>query len=171
VSAPYRHYSDREALLAAVAVQAYGVLQRRLAAAKTKTPEPIVQICAMAAAYVRFARDDRPRFELLFESGIDKAAHPDLAIAADAAYEQFLASVVSACASHEDMVPSLAMAVRACAHGYAALLLDGSLEQSGVTKRLAPAVAGRAVRHLVDAFLRNEELHAASFTATSGGSP
>ena len=53
--AAYRHYADRRALLAAVAVHGFGQLRRRLEAARKTTAESLEpRLRAMLAAYVRF---------------------------------------------------------------------------------------------------------------------
>jgi len=155
-SAPYRHYADRDALLAAVAAHVYKVFAKRLRAAKKMHRVPLTQIAAMAAAYVTFARDDRARFAILFESGIDKSAYATLADAADAAYLEFGAPVSALCDHNASRTRDAAIALRACAHGYATLLNDGTLEHNGLPRKDVPRVAARSVRKLAQAFVRAE---------------
>nr|MDT0665800.1 helix-turn-helix domain-containing protein [Micromonospora sp. DSM 115978] len=69
VSAPYRHFTDRDELIAAVAVRACDVLTEALQAAVASQHDPARQLAAVAAAYVRFAADRRPLFEALFSAG------------------------------------------------------------------------------------------------------
>jgi AcrR family transcriptional regulator len=55
-AAPYRHFPDRAALVAAIAEHGFATLERELRDA----PEP-------ALAYLRFALERRPVFRLLFD--------------------------------------------------------------------------------------------------------
>src|SRR5215470_12485268 len=62
-AAPYRHFADREGLLAAVAVRALNVFAAMLAAVAPDTDPPARRLAAMAGAYVRFAAEQRPLFD------------------------------------------------------------------------------------------------------------
>src|SRR5438094_397379 len=76
-AAPYRHFADREELPAAVGVRALHVFTGMLAAEARGTDAPAPRLAAMARAYVRFAAGQRPLFDTLFSSGIDKSRHPE----------------------------------------------------------------------------------------------
>jgi len=83
VSAPYRHFADRDALLAAVALRAASLLTEqfdRMAA----SGDPATRLAAAAQAYVRFADRHRPLFQALAGSGLSKNSHPEVARAAQA---------------------------------------------------------------------------------------
>jgi AcrR family transcriptional regulator len=56
-TAPYRHFSDKEALLAAIATRGYRELLSALreAAPRRRRPERAQQLRAVARAYVDFA--------------------------------------------------------------------------------------------------------------------
>jgi AcrR family transcriptional regulator len=148
-SAPYRHYADRDSLLAALGVAAYERLERALRAAGARARTPETRLAAMAAAYVRFACERRAEFSILFDAGLNKAAYPELAAAGDRANAVFLAHVAAACAGDARRAATLALGLRASAHGFATLLLDGSLEAAGVPADDVPAAAARAARALV----------------------
>ena len=87
VSAPYRHFADRDELLAAVATEAYAEVRRRLAAAVASAEDPAEQLARAAAAYVRFAAERRAMFSVLWEAGLDKRRHPALQRAAEETWE------------------------------------------------------------------------------------
>src|SRR3954470_20864584 len=76
-NAPYRHFPDRDALLAALATEGFAILGKQLAA-------PAGQ--ESAAAYVRFALDHPQRFRLMFGGQIAYDRYPELRGQADAAY-------------------------------------------------------------------------------------
>ena len=74
-SAPYRHVADRDALLAAVALRAAGLLAEQLdrhAASGT----PAQRLAAAARAYVHFADDQRPLFQARPGPGSARTATP-----------------------------------------------------------------------------------------------
>ena len=75
-AAPYRHFADRDDLLAAVAARAPDV--RGHGGRRGPRDSPEQQLAAMARAYVRFAAQQRPLFDTIFNSGIDKSRYPEL---------------------------------------------------------------------------------------------
>jgi AcrR family transcriptional regulator len=138
-SAPYRHFADRDALLAAVALRAAGLLAEQLdrhAASGT----PAQRLAAAAGAYVHFADDQRPLFQALAGSGLSKDSHPEIAAAAQAIGTAFL-SPSAELAGGETAAARLASAIVATAHGHAMLMLDGSF---GSGRHAAEAAAEQA---------------------------
>jgi AcrR family transcriptional regulator len=124
-SAPYRHFADRDALLAAVALRAAGLLAEQLdryAASGT----PAQRLAAAARAYVHFADDQRPLFQSLAGSGLSKDGHPEIAAAAQAIGAAFLSPSAELAGGSEPAAGRLASAIVATAHGHAMLMLDGS---------------------------------------------
>jgi AcrR family transcriptional regulator len=124
VAAPYRHFADRDALLAAVAVRAAELLGEQLDLQAASGP-PAERLAAAARAYVRFASDHRPLFQALAGSGLDKSRHPEIGRAAQTIGMAFL-SPAAALADDEPAAARLTSAVVATAHGHAMLMLDGT---------------------------------------------
>jgi len=137
-SAPYRHFPDRDALLAAVAVRAAGLLGERLGREAASGP-PEQRLAGAAAAYVRFADEQRALFLALTGSGLDKDRHPEIARAAQPVAAVFLSAAAGVAGGDQAAAARLVSAVVATAHGHAALLLDGTFG-SGPE---APAAAAR----------------------------
>ncbi len=82
-TATYRHFRDKEALLAAVAAEGFREFGAALAAAG-RASEPL---SAMGAAYVDFALARPGMFRLMFSPLMAKSeAHPELKAAADEAF-------------------------------------------------------------------------------------
>jgi AcrR family transcriptional regulator len=146
VAAPYRHFADREELLAAVAVRAFGTLGALLEAAAVGA-EPGPRLAALAAAYVRFAADHRPLFEVVFGAGLDKNRFPEVGQAAAPTAAEFTACVRAICDGDQQAADALAGAVAATAHGHATLLLDGALGET--TGEQAAQQAAQATLALV----------------------
>jgi AcrR family transcriptional regulator len=147
VAAPYRHFADRDELLAAVAVRALGTLEAALAAEVTGGEPPERRLAALAGAYVRFAAAHRPLFGTLFGSGIDKDRFPEVRRAAEPVETVFMSCVLMVCGDDPGAAEALAGAVLATAHGYATLLLDGAAV-GGLDA--SDTAAERAVQALVE---------------------
>ncbi len=168
VAAPYKHFRDRDSLLAALAEQGYrrqGVL---FEAAMRSAPGAREQLVAVAVAYLDFAVQSQPLFEVMFGAGLDKSAHPDLA----AAGAQVLAGLMPACEALEpDSPDELLVAVAALAHGHAVFLLEGAL---GRTDDVLPAVRQRLATYvaaLLDARTRAPRRTSGRTTTGSSGGP
>jgi len=118
--APYRHFSDRGALLAAVAAEGFARLGEALAeGARSGSRE-------MGEAYVRFALAHPQRFRLMFGGQLRFERHPELRAASSRAYEGLIASFRAHPAIAD---PALAAsAAWSLVHGLANLLLDGHFE-------------------------------------------
>lgn len=139
-AAPYRHFAERDDLLAAVAVRALQVFAAMVAAEAGGTEDPRQRLAAMSSAYVRFAAQERPLFDTLFSAGLDKIRYPELQRAWEPV-DAFLAVVEEICGGDAVAADALATAVEAAAHGYAMLLLD---DQSGTGSDAIAAAADRA---------------------------
>ena len=143
-SAPYRHFADRDALLAAVAVRAAGLLSERLGRAAGSGPPP-QRLAAAADAYVRFADEQRALFQALAGSGLDKNRYPEIARAAQPIGALFLSAAADLDGGDQAAAARLVSAVVATAHGHATLLLDGTFgsgaEAADTAARQAAAAA------------------------------
>jgi AcrR family transcriptional regulator len=125
VGAPYRHFANREELLAAVAVRALRVFGEALAAQSSETDPSEQRLAAMAAGYVRFAAEQPALFGVVFGVGLDKKRqHPELRQAYENVEGVLGACVAELCPGDPDAAEQLAEAIEATAHGYAALLTD-----------------------------------------------
>lgn len=125
VAAPYRHFADRDELLAAVAVRALRAFGRALAAQTSEADPPQRRLAAMASGYVRFAAEQRALFSVVFGFGLDKKSrYPELRQAYEDVEGMLSACVAELCPADPDAAQQLADAIEAIAHGYAALLTD-----------------------------------------------
>ncbi|MEO3873508.1 TetR/AcrR family transcriptional regulator [Nonomuraea sp. B12E4] len=146
VSAPYRHFADRDELLSAVGVRA-GELLLAAVTAERGGSAPEDRLVAVVRGYVRFAARHRALFEAMFGSWA-----PDLERASQPVKEAFRSGAMDLSGGDPAAAESLGLAVAATAHGHAALLhlgLFGSGEQAEdlAVRRAADAtlalIAGR----------------------------
>jgi AcrR family transcriptional regulator len=123
--APYRHFSDRDQLLAEAATRAAEELRRRFAAALAAPGGAADRLAGAAVAYVRFAAERRAMFEVLFGAGLEKARYPRL----EEATLGLMADLVNATlplapGRDPEAAGALVMAMAGLAQGHATLLLD-----------------------------------------------
>ncbi|MFD9700258.1 TetR/AcrR family transcriptional regulator [Lentzea sp. NPDC059081] len=141
-SAPYRHFSDRDAMLAAAALLGFQALEERFADL-TDDATLADRAAAIAVSYLRFAREDPARFETMFASGIDKERHGDLVRQA-VVVQDLLNAALRPFLGEADVV-SRAAQLWSLAHGVATLSLEGRL-QHVVDADQVEAVAENAAR-------------------------
>jgi len=147
-AAPYRHFADRDELLAAVAVRALSVFAAMLAAAAGTADTPAQRLAAMAGAYVRFAAQQRPLFDTIYSSGLDKSRYLELQRAWEPV-DALLAVVAEVCDGDAATAGALADAIEATAHGHAMLLIDGEYGEGPDAVNAATAKAIASVRALI----------------------
>ena len=137
--APYRHFADKDALLAAVAAIGFGRLAAALAEADSHEDRSEALI-RQGVAYVTFACAEPALFRLMFGTAIGEK-RGDLATAAAEAYALLAERIRSIVASPEAEI--WALHCWATVHGLAALAVDGQLASRG----LEPiAIADRVLR-------------------------
>jgi len=124
-SAPYRHFADRDALLAAVAVRGAGLLGELLSR-QAASGSPEQRLAAAAETYVRFADEHRALFQALAGSGLDKDRHPEIGLAAQPISAAFLSPAAELAGGDQAAAARLVSVVVATAHGHAMLMLDGT---------------------------------------------
>lgn len=124
-AAPYRHFADREELLAEAATRAATELHARFATALAGAGQPIDHVAAVAAAYVRFAAERRAMFEVLFGAGLDKSRYPRLESETHALMERLVEATRPLAPGRDpDAAAGLVLALAGLAQGHATLLLD-----------------------------------------------
>src|SRR5882672_628586 len=134
-NAPYRHFADREALLAALAAQGFEMLGQAMRGQTGR---------GMGEAYVRFALQYPQRFRLMFGGQIALEKYPRLRAAASSAFDQLQAAF-----SGYAVEPRVAAAAAwSLVHGLSHLILDGHFAQRQADDEFVKQVLG-AVRFAV----------------------
>jgi AcrR family transcriptional regulator len=131
-NAPYRHFADKDALLAAIAEEGFETLAAALKRAITPyVDDPRRAFEEAGWAYVQFALAHPDHLRVMF-SGIapDAQAYPGLGAAGMRAFAQLVGVIESAQQAHVfvTMPPrQLAVAAWALVHGLALLLTGGQI--------------------------------------------
>ena len=129
-AAPYRHYRDRDALMADVARSGFEAFESSLAKAwNGGQPDPFKAFDRVGRAYLDFAKREPALFAAMFESGLSFDAFPDLKSAGDRA----LGVLRDACSALIDTlapekrppVMMMALHIWSLSHGIAALFARG----------------------------------------------
>jgi len=127
-AAPYRHFKNKEGLIAAVSAQGFAQLTQVLLQAQAPFENPLTRFERLSRAYVQFAVANTEIFRLMFSSELaDKDAHPELAEAARAAFD-LVTTTVAACQAiglvRQGDPADLSIAGWSMTHGLAVLLAD-----------------------------------------------
>jgi AcrR family transcriptional regulator len=130
-TALYRHFADKDALLAAVARDGFVALKAALDQSRTRARDLDRQLTAMGAAYVRFAVDNQAHYRVMF-GGFLEHCQDDPALIADAgaafdALVDMIRDLQRARLVREDDPRQLSRYVWAAVHGIAMLAIDGQL--------------------------------------------
>lgn len=155
-AAPYHHFSDRAALLAAISVRGFELVGERLRAARATADSPVSALGALVEAYVTFAREQPAYFRLMFRPELSQPQkHPDAQVAGDAAF-QVLNEVMADCQRDgliaEADIESFTLTVWALGHGLAWLCLEGQLHHRAAAGD-SPQVLTRHVASLLESAL------------------
>jgi AcrR family transcriptional regulator len=132
--APYRHFANKEALMAEVATRGFRKFAQALRDGSSAGPLPL-RLTGMGRAYIEFAVKHPEYFETIFSSKTQwTESHPELEQVSGQAFEVLLAAMEEACAEgyFEGRSPfDAATYVWSVVHGFAHLVLArGPLENS-----------------------------------------
>ena len=128
--APYHYFSDREAILAALAGEGFSRLgQSLMRAGGQGASHPVQAEEAMGRAYVEFALRNPAYFQAMFRAdAVPLDRYPDARKREDEAFGKLVEGVGAAFANQPaDVREAIAVACWAMVHGLATLMLEGSL--------------------------------------------
>lgn len=125
-AAPYRHFRDKDDLLADVAARGFAVFEAALARAWDQgRPDPEAAFHRLGRAYLAFAHDEPAYYSAMFEAGVSLDASPALRAAADRAFQNLRSAseALIALLPAGKRPPALMMALHvwSMSHGVAAL--------------------------------------------------
>jgi AcrR family transcriptional regulator len=129
-AAPYRHFRDRDDLLANVALRGFEQFAVILAQAWDEgRPDSITALDRMGKAYLAFAHKEPAYYSAMFESGIPADTTPELRAAGDRAFGVLREAAEKVCAQmpQKSRPPALMLALHiwSLSHGIASLFGRG----------------------------------------------
>jgi AcrR family transcriptional regulator len=133
-AAPYRHFRDRDDLLANVALRGFEQFEMALARAwDDGRPDALTALDRMGKAYLAFARAEPAYYSAMFESGVPPGSTPKLREAGDRAFAVLRGAAETLCAQMppQGRPPALMVALHiwAISHGVASLFGRGDAAQ------------------------------------------
>lgn len=129
-AAPYRHFRDRDALMADVARQGFERFEAFLATAwNDGRPDLSTAFGNIGKAYLAFARTEPAYYSAMFESGVPLDSNPELRQAGDRAFAilRTASEALAATMPTASRPPAMMMALHiwSLAHGIASLFARG----------------------------------------------
>ena len=150
-AAPYRHFANKEELLAAVAEQGFRTLAQRVVEQEAAAPQEVLaRFEAIAIAYVEFAAENPAHFRVMFSPEIaDIAKHPSLQEVRDSTAGLLRSGVAEVLAGTGAIgskvdVDDFTLLAWSLVHGLASLVVDGHVRDLGQS----PDDPGKLVRNL-----------------------
>lgn len=128
--APYRHFKDRDALLAEVAAIGFDRLRERMEVEMAPYPlGEIDRVIAAGYAYIRFSAENPDLFDAMWGSARIKENYPVASEAGGLCYGSFIETLSRAMAAHGfgDRDPvAFGAPLWTMVHGYASLVIAGT---------------------------------------------
>lgn len=131
-NAPYKHFRDRGALLAAVATRDFGMLAEKCAGTRLSPLEPMAKLRRALGTLIDYGREHPSRYRLLFGDPGIAARGGELEEAALRAFAEF-AAIVGECQSSGDLPETANIALTGLLYASAHGLID--IEAGGRMRR------------------------------------
>ena len=139
-TAPYRHFSDKAALLETVAIEGFGLMVREMHRRFGEHPDdPLQRFKACGLAYIDFAIQHPSHFRVMFgpEQSDTRESEP-LRTSASACFNTLLGCITDC--QTENLVRegdphAMALAAWSIVHGFAMLFIDKHVRETGVFER------------------------------------
>ena len=152
-AAPYRHFRDRDELMANVALRGFEQFGAALARAwDDGRPDAFVALERLGTAYLEFARTQPAFYSAMFEAGVPVSADPALRGASDRAFAVLRAAADKVCATipAAGRPPALMVALHiwAMAHGTASLFDRGDGAQRALPMSPAELLEAQTLVYL-----------------------
>jgi AcrR family transcriptional regulator len=155
-AAPYRHFPDKDALLAAVAEKGFHEMARAgEEAAARHRDDAVATLRAMGIAYVRFATAHPSHYRLMFGPAVRGSAHPSLRQAAAAGWANLSIPIVACQRSgrfRSGDPSSLAFVLWCTVHGLATLIADEQIPPAVRATFSVDQLAAHAFSLVLDGF-------------------
>lgn len=134
-AAPYAHFTDKQALVAAISTEGYRKLYERVAQAAARyAGDPLRQFVESSWAYVAFALEEPAHFKITLSGVVEKEKdYPAFVEIAQKNYRSLL-EIVTICQAAGILDPGppdlMAVSVWGLIHGFTTLILEGQLSHA-----------------------------------------
>lgn len=131
-NAPYKHFKDRGALLAAVAIRDFGMLTKEFVGIRRSSSEPMDKLKRALKTFIDYGHEYPSRYRLLFSDPDIGSQGGDLEEAAVRSFIEF-AAIVGECQSSGDLPETSNVALTGLLYASAHGLID--IEAGGRMRR------------------------------------
>jgi AcrR family transcriptional regulator len=134
-AAPYAHFADKQALIAAISTEGFRILFEQLSEVREKyQADPGRQLVEAAWVYVQFAQNDPAHFRVTFSSAVEREKeYPALVEMTGKSFGEVV-KIVEACQVSNVLrngpVDVMAVSVWSIVHGFASLLIEGQISHT-----------------------------------------
>jgi AcrR family transcriptional regulator len=138
-AAPYAHFADKQALIAAISTEGFKQLYSQIETVKQAyQANPETLLIEVAWAYVQFALNEPDRFKLMFSSVLEKEKeYPDFVEISLKNFRQ-LVEIVEICQQagviKKGASDLIALSLWGTVHGFVSLLLEGQISHTVLEK-------------------------------------
>ncbi len=134
-AAPYAHFADKQALIAAISTEGHKKIYARIARIVEQYPdEPLRQFVETAWAYVGFGFEEPDHFKITFSGVIEKERDYPALVEMTEKNFQMLRKIVAGCQSEGILDPGepdlIAVGVWGLVHGFVSLIHEGHISHS-----------------------------------------
>ncbi len=153
-AAPYRHFADKQALLAAVAEEGFRLMDAGMRARMAPARDALKRFRLCGVAYVEFAVDHPAHFRVMFGGQVpDFTSHAALLDASACTFGLLVQCVEQGQASRQ-LAPGpplpIALTAWSTVHGLASLLVENQLAQLGLGREDAERLAMEQTEKLLE---------------------
>jgi AcrR family transcriptional regulator len=161
-AAPYRHFADKDALIAAIATDGFRKLEAQLRkSSDSRKRATASRLVALGQAYVQFALSHVDHFRVMFTLRRERDAYPELHIASKACFNVLVSTVAEGQAKgdlHEGDPVLLSEIMWSSLHGMAMLLSNGQITLSDLRIPSADELTRRHVEWVLKGLMRQDEM-------------
>jgi AcrR family transcriptional regulator len=152
-AAPYRHFRDRDELMASVALRGFEQFDAALARAwDGGRPDTFTALDRLGKAYLEFARAQPAFYSAMFEGGVPIGANPALRTASERAFAVLRSAADAICAAMpaagRPPASMVALHIWAMAHGTASLFDRGDGAQRALPMSPAELLEAQVLVYL-----------------------
>jgi len=147
--APYRHFRDKETLMAAIATEVASRLADKVHDAVEAESEPVAALAAAAGAYTGYLIEHRAGMNVIYADGLQGPEHADLHEQTRRLTDQFVMLCLTVTDRPQDGL-ELMEQLFTQAHGYGTFHLDGVFTKQGYSKEVVVRKSVEAARVAIE---------------------
>ncbi|MFE6611266.1 TetR/AcrR family transcriptional regulator [Amycolatopsis sp. NPDC057786] len=147
--APYRHFPDKESLLAAIAATVACQLADRVQEAVEAESEPVAALAAAAGAYTEYLIERRAGMNIIYSDGLQGPEHATLHEQTRRLTDQFVMLCLAVADRPQDGL-ELMEQLFTQAHGYGTFYLDGVFTKQGYSTEVVVRKSVEAARAAIE---------------------